>query len=474
MRKVFIENLPRKQGRGREEIDWPNTIGYKVNFIYDDVEDTLEIIDYIKDNKHVVLKYKNNKLSIYVSSFKNAQLGKLLKKVTNEFKIEIGTKIKDDKRDITIIDRKYMNKQRKNGYKESKKWYKYHCNKCHQENWIVEDNINSECGCPVCTNRKIIRGINDVLTTHPWVKDYLVNIEDGYKYSFGSKKKIQMKCPDCGCIKKMSFMNLINKGFGCNKCSDGIKYPNKFMMELLKQLKVEFECEYSPEWIKPKRYDFYIPSKKLIIEMDGGFGHGNESHPNSNYTKEYLINVDSWKDEQAKIHNLKVIRINCDYEGKDRFEHIKKNTIKELINYFDLEKINWLECDKNGCSSMIVKICKFKNEHDDMTLTEISKLFNIHIYTLIRYLKTGNRLGLCHYVPREKKVKSKKSKSVKVKPERKVEMFLNNESIGVFGIDSLIRKSEEMFGEVFHKDSIQRVCNGKRKTYKGYTFKYIT
>ena len=97
MRKVFIENLPRKQERGREEINWSNSIGYKVDFIYDDMEDTLEIIDYIKDNKHVVLKYKNNKLSIYASSFKNAQLGKLLKKITNEFKIEIGTKIKDDK-----------------------------------------------------------------------------------------------------------------------------------------------------------------------------------------------------------------------------------------------------------------------------------------------------------------------------------------------------------------------------------------
>ena len=108
MRKVFIENLPRKWERGREGIDWTNSIGYKVDFIYDNVKDTLEIIDYIKDNKHVVLKYKNNKLSIYVSSFKNAQLGKLLKKVTNEFKIEIGTKIKDDKRDITIIDRKYI------------------------------------------------------------------------------------------------------------------------------------------------------------------------------------------------------------------------------------------------------------------------------------------------------------------------------------------------------------------------------
>ena len=61
MRKVFIENLPRKQGRGREEIDWPNSIGYKVDFIYDDIEDTLEIIDYIKENTCVILTYKNKR-----------------------------------------------------------------------------------------------------------------------------------------------------------------------------------------------------------------------------------------------------------------------------------------------------------------------------------------------------------------------------------------------------------------------------
>ena len=36
MRKMFIENLPRRQGRGGKEIDWKNTIGYKVKFVYDD------------------------------------------------------------------------------------------------------------------------------------------------------------------------------------------------------------------------------------------------------------------------------------------------------------------------------------------------------------------------------------------------------------------------------------------------------
>ena len=50
MRKMFIENLPKRQGRNRKEIDWKNTIGYKVKFVYDDIEGEVEIIDY--ENLH--------------------------------------------------------------------------------------------------------------------------------------------------------------------------------------------------------------------------------------------------------------------------------------------------------------------------------------------------------------------------------------------------------------------------------------
>ena len=38
MRKVFLDNLPKKIWMGRECVDWKNSIGYKVEFIYDDVE----------------------------------------------------------------------------------------------------------------------------------------------------------------------------------------------------------------------------------------------------------------------------------------------------------------------------------------------------------------------------------------------------------------------------------------------------
>lgn len=59
MRKVFLDNLPRCNSR----IDWKNSIGYTVNFIYDNIEGTLEIINYYKSNSgkqyYITIKYEN-------------------------------------------------------------------------------------------------------------------------------------------------------------------------------------------------------------------------------------------------------------------------------------------------------------------------------------------------------------------------------------------------------------------------------
>lgn len=44
-------------------------------------------------------------------------------------------------------------------------------------------------GCPVCANKVIIKGINDLWTTHPHIAKLLTNEEDGYNVTFGSAKK---------------------------------------------------------------------------------------------------------------------------------------------------------------------------------------------------------------------------------------------------------------------------------------------
>ena len=49
------------------------------------------------------------------------------------------------------------------------------------------------------------------------------------------------------------------------------------MYNLLKQLDIKFTKEYSPHWASGRKYDFYIPDKNIIIEMDGGLGHGHKS-----------------------------------------------------------------------------------------------------------------------------------------------------------------------------------------------------
>ena len=72
------------------------------------------------------------------------------------------------------------------------------------------------------------------------------------------------------------------------------------MYNVLKQVGVRFETQYSPDYLKNKRSDFYLPEYRLVIEMDGELGHeGGITHSKSKRTLEELIAIDKWKDEQT-------------------------------------------------------------------------------------------------------------------------------------------------------------------------------
>lgn len=436
-RKIFLEELPR---RGKL-IDWKNSIGYKIKFIYEDIKDEFEIIEYDKKYQKLKIKYNDNEYYILIGNLKKCKLGNILNKHTYNFKIEIGQTFKDNKRDMIIIDRKYKRKEQKDGKIENKKLYKYHCNKCgfdcgkhyslkdkqyKDELWIREDHLLHGVGCSCCGkgNQITIKGINDIATTHPWMIKYFVNVEDCYKYRYSSEEIVLCKCPQCGYEKEMDIFNLYKNGFSCSQCCDGISYPEKFMFNLLKQLNIEFETEYSPDWIKPKRYDFYIPSKNLIIEMDGAF-HKNDNSM-SNQTKEQSKDIDNYKDKLAEEHGLKVIRIDCNYGNViKRFKYIKKNIIKELHNIFNLNDINWINIDGLCQKSLVKEVCDFWKIHnninnENITTSEISKIFKIDISIIVSYLKKGTELDWCIYNPKEEMIKNgirngkRKSKAIKV------------------------------------------------------------
>lgn len=416
---------------------------------------------------------------------------KIIKR-SSKFKIEIGTRLKDDKRDITIVDRKYVDNPHNKG--KYLKYYKYECNKCgfncgrhysiknkkyKDELWIEESSLigkqKSGCSCCSIPSKIVVENINSIYKTNPWMIPY-IGEECARIHTYGSSDSIYPTCPDCGRIKKTTIrISQIYKthSIGCEICGDGVKYPNKFMTEMLQQLNIHFETEYSPNWIGLRRYDFYIPSMSLIIEMDGGLGHGNKVHSKDNKTIEESLEIDNYKDEQAKFHGIEVIRIDCYYGNNNRFEYIKDNIKNKLKNVLELKYINWLKCDEFALNNLIKTACNYKNSNPNLTTTEIGQLMGGYTRAGVsNWLYKGNELGWCNYDTHEEMVKS--ALNTGKANGKKVEIFKDGISLGIFesGAD-ISRQSEKLFGIKLLQSHISKVCLGKEKYHKGYTFKYV-
>ena len=274
----------------------------------------------------------------------------------------------------------------------------------------------------MCGGKVIMVGVNDIWTINSDLAKLLANPEDGHKYTQCSNKKVDWKCPECGnIITNRSIDQIFQHGLSCPHCSDGISYPEKFMRNLLQQLHIDFEYQFSPFWCKYKfknknktgRYDFYIPSRQIIIEMDGGLGHGNRTIKQQ--TVEESKYIDDIKDELAYKHGIQVIRIDCSYEKQhelSRYEFIKRNTILKLLKIFNLAEIDWNQCDKMSLNTNVKLTCYLWNFHTHDTL-EISKIIKLNRSTIIDYLHCGNRLGWCDYNSKNESLKSLKKNGLK-------------------------------------------------------------
>lgn len=63
--------------------------------------------------------------------------------------------------------------------------YKVQCLKDNYIYEVLENNLKKKGrGCPVCKNQRVVKGINDIATTHPQYIKYFVNNDDTYKYSW--------------------------------------------------------------------------------------------------------------------------------------------------------------------------------------------------------------------------------------------------------------------------------------------------
>ena len=193
--------------------------------------------------------------------------------------------------------------------------------------------------CPVCANKKIEIGYNDLATTHPslvkeW--DYEKNIDiTPQEVTRGSDKKVWWKCE-----KGHSWKAVISSrvaGRGCPHCLKEYQVSlteKAFSFYLSKYFKVVIENIHL-DCMKKKELDIYIPTLRLAVEYDGHQWHKSAKR-------------DLEKDLLCKENGITLIRIREDgcakYESPAHFIECKQThgnivQLKEPINEM-IELIN--------------------------------------------------------------------------------------------------------------------------------------
>lgn len=363
------------------------------------VNPDIEIIDrYVNSKKHinVICKKCGTK---YSSTPNNLLSGKKCKVCSNKNNGIIRTKtneqflkeLNDLSVEITALE----------PYRGKDKKIKFKCKNNHVWESRPHDILHGYY-CPFCSGNKILKGFNDMWTTNPDMASMLYDKNVGYEVSAGSNQKLEFVCPQCGHHKFVTPHRIKGAGFSCPVCSDGLSYPNKFIMSLLSQLNVDcLESEYSPEWIGKLRYDshFTYNNKEYIVEMDGGLGHG---IGNNDPIREVGMNgkeLDDYKDKMALEHNIIVIRIDCFYtKMEERFSYIKNSIQNSELNIlFDLSNVDYDKCNKYATDSLSIKSA---NLYDDgLSIREISEMLGISYSTIYQWLKRLALEGLCSYKP---------------------------------------------------------------------------
>lgn len=336
-------------------------------------------------SRHIIKsgdKLFNGKFIIKYTGVKSARLN---------FKYNVGDIISDTYGNIKILKQTITNNLLS---------YEYICLKCGYKGILTQNKlIKRKIRCSsCCKNSKIINDKNCLATKYPWILKFLKEKDDGKKYLPGSNKKIVFKCPICGDERNCTINKIVKKGYSCLKCGNGVSYPQKIMRIILEKTGIDFETEKKFDWSNNKRYDFYIPSKNILIEVDG-----------SQHLYEENIKNDVKKEKLAKDNGIRLIRIKA-YESNYKYVENELKNI-DFFNLLGLNKVDIKECDiilKKG-NDLYKTLIKLWN--DGLTVSEISKILNIKNFNIRNYLKKLSDLNLIIY-DGKKEINRKTKKTV--------------------------------------------------------------
>ena len=221
---------------------------------------------------------------------------------------------------------KYWDYEKNDGLKpsqisaKSKKvaWWK--CDKGHSYDMSVDKKTLRGFKCPICSNYRIVAGINDLATTNPnlvveWNKEKNGTLLP-QKIGKNSMKKIWRICTR-GHERTATPHDRTQDNTGCPICSArrSTSFPEQAIYFYLKKLYPDTINRYKDIFDNSMELDVYIPSLRLGIEFDGKAFHNTEDQHKRELIKYeickqkkiYLIRIkesqnDGWKDTADDVH----------------------------------------------------------------------------------------------------------------------------------------------------------------------------
>ena len=134
--------------------------------------------------------------------------------------------------------------------------------------------------CPICSNKKIIVGVNDLATTHPEiVKEWDYNKNTNIQptgITYGNNTKVWWKCASNHSWQATISSRAGSQKTGCPICKKElfISFPEKTISYYLsKCFRIEENKQF--DWLGNSELDIYISDYRVAIEYDGQAWHKN-------------------------------------------------------------------------------------------------------------------------------------------------------------------------------------------------------
>lgn len=155
--------------------------------------------------------------------------------------------------------------------------------------------------CPICSNQKILVGVNDLATTNPELLNewnYEKNEITPQQATYGKNRKVWWKCSVCGREWQATIASRASyQKTGCPHCKKelSISVSEKTLAYYLSQY---FDIEENVNFDSSNKMelDIYIPALKIGIEYDGRQWHRD-------------VEKDLKKDELCLQHGIDLIRV---------------------------------------------------------------------------------------------------------------------------------------------------------------------